>query len=104
MATVFKVIEQFCIDNHKCIVSREHRNKIGVIVANSWDGLEIQHHFTLPKVESIEPDGTYLVIDYPNSFSPIIRDKVEKYYDEMRANRKKIYGTKNGFTKLYRAS
>jgi hypothetical protein len=101
MATVFMVIEQFCIENHKCIVTPEKRNIIGQRVSGYWNGT-FQGQSPLPRITQLEPEGKqYEVVLYPEWFKPKMYEIVEKFYAEMRANRKKI---PHSHTIYYKAS
>ena len=103
MTTVLEVVKQFCVDNHKCIVPPDKRNLIGQRVASYWYGT-YKNAENLPRIPQNEPEGQFEVVVYPDWFSPKIYEIVEKFYDEMRANRKKIPIKSQPFTKLHRAS
>lgn len=79
--TVFDRIVKYCEENDRVLVTAEHRKKIGKKCRNKWVAYYKGDALPAQRISVTEPEGTFLVIEYPNKFIRHIDDVVQRYYE-----------------------
>lgn len=88
MPTVFKRISYYCQQNGLPIPDRDQRAEVGKQVAHIYIS-EKKKEAVINRIESVEPEGTFSVIDYPKNFVPVIDQFIDDFMKELTPKKRK---------------
>lgn len=86
MATVYQRVAEYQ-KTHRFRFNTKGLGNLGMIVGNRFRDIQEMAQYSI--VESIEPGGTFMVKDYPDSFTPEIDKCIAEYVAKVIANPKK---------------
>lgn len=83
MATLYDRLKRYCSQNKLHIPNKHHRGAIGKQVIQIYIS-EKKKEAAIHRVLCNEPEGPVMVIDYPDTFVPVIDQFIADYRDSVR--------------------
>lgn len=84
MATLYQRLKENIKTQPKgFMLHPKHRNRLGIMIAKEWKMQPVSELDAVEMVTSIEENGSFVVANYPDYFTPKMDEMIKNYYKEL---------------------